>query len=359
MSRSFSNEYERSMAARRQLGHHEWMIREQGFDEPLSSAQVDLSSGPPVYDPSGRVIFPEAIDFPWRKPDNVSDNQIQTTYEAADELHLIKASASSSQLHQGFTFTSPVHALSLSLSSLQGQEICSYNSNYGLEHMWDNHGNQGYFGYLESSRNVNSSRYLRAAQELLQEFCCVWRGDQLIKDNLKLKKSQDQRNPNLVSVGSSSSKDRDRPLLPSERAEYQRRKIKLLSLLDEVDARYSSYCEQMQAMVSSFDSIVGQGAAAPYTGLARKAMSRHFRWIKDAIVGEIRASCEALGESDLRGVTKGDTPRLKIVEKKYREQKALEGMMMEADESWRPQRGLPGRSVNILRAWLFDHFLHP
>ena len=27
--------------------------------------------------------------------------------------------------------------------------------------------------------------------------------------------------------------------------------------------------------------------------------------------------------------------------------------------TWRPQRGLPARSVTVLRAWLFDHFLHP
>ena len=26
---------------------------------------------------------------------------------------------------------------------------------------------------------------------------------------------------------------------------------------------------------------------------------------------------------------------------------------------WRPQRGLPERSVTVLRAWLFEHFLHP
>ncbi|GAU36968.1 hypothetical protein TSUD_57460 [Trifolium subterraneum] len=26
---------------------------------------------------------------------------------------------------------------------------------------------------------------------------------------------------------------------------------------------------------------------------------------------------------------------------------------------WRPQRGLPERSVAILKAWLFEHFLHP
>ncbi|KAL7604763.1 hypothetical protein Lser_V15G20476 [Lactuca serriola] len=34
-------------------------------------------------------------------------------------------------------------------------------------------------------------------------------------------------------------------------------------------------------------------------------------------------------------------------------------MGMMEPEAWRPQRGLPERSVNILRAWLFEHFLHP
>ncbi|XLS48486.1 hypothetical protein HN51_022844 [Arachis hypogaea] len=32
--------------------------------------------------------------------------------------------------------------------------------------------------------------------------------------------------------------------------------------------------------------------------------------------------------------------------------------MMET-HPWRPQRGLPERSVSVLRAWLFEHFLHP
>lgn len=27
--------------------------------------------------------------------------------------------------------------------------------------------------------------------------------------------------------------------------------------------------------------------------------------------------------------------------------------------AWRPQRGLPERAVSVLRAWLFEHFLHP
>ncbi|XP_075511516.1 BEL1-like homeodomain protein 4 [Primulina tabacum] len=214
--------------------------------------------------------------------------------------------------------------------------------------------NQIYFGYKESARittGLRNSRYLRAAQELLEEFCCVGR-EQFKKVG---------RNPNSILDQPSSSKDRH-PLSPAERTGHHRKKIKLLSMLDEVDARYTEYFEQMQAIVNSFDNIIGQGAAYAYTGLAQKAMSRHFRCLKDAIIGELRLICEALGEKHVKGgsgFTKGETPRLKILEQKHRQQKAIEHMGMLDPESWRPQRGLPERSVNILRSWLFEHFLHP
>ncbi|MBA0794842.1 hypothetical protein Gohar_019127, partial [Gossypium harknessii] len=35
------------------------------------------------------------------------------------------------------------------------------------------------------------------------------------------------------------------------------------------------------------------------------------------------------------------------------------GFLEPQQQGWRPQRGLPERAVAILRAWLFEHFLHP
>lgn len=136
----------------------------------------------------------------------------------------------------------------------------------------------------------------------------------------------------------------------------------------QVERRYSHYCEQMRTIVHSFDSVMGFGAANPYTTLAQKAMSRHFRCLKDAITSELKQSCELLGEKESgaganttsSGVTKGETPRLKLLEQSLRQQRAFNQMAGMLDqEAWRPQRGLPERSVNILRAWLFEHFLHP
>lgn len=114
-------------------------------------------------------------------------------------------------------------------------------------------------------------------------------------------------------------------------------------------------------VVNSFDMVMGFGSAIPYTTLAQKAMSRHFRCLKDAIAAQLKHSCELLGEKDAgtSGVTKGETPRLRMLEQSLRQQRAFHQMGLMEQEAWRPQRGLPERSVNILRAWLFEHFLHP
>lgn len=130
----------------------------------------------------------------------------------------------------------------------------------------------------------------------------------------------------------------------------------------QVDRRYNHYCDQMQMVVNFFDSVMGFGAATPYTALAQKAMSRHFRCLKDAIVAQLRQTCELLGEKDAgtgSGITKGETPRLRLIDQGLRQQRAFHHMGMMEQEAWRPQRGLPERSVNLLRAWLFEHFLHP
>lgn len=132
----------------------------------------------------------------------------------------------------------------------------------------------------------------------------------------------------------------------------------------QVDRRYNHYCDQMQMVVTSFDSVMGFGAATPYTALAQKAMSRHFRCLKDAISAQLKHACELLGEKDSgagsgSGLTKGETPRLKLLDQSLRQQRAFHQMGIMEQEAWRPQRGLPERSVSILRAWLFEHFLHP
>ncbi|KAI3717030.1 hypothetical protein L1987_68340 [Smallanthus sonchifolius] len=233
-----------------------------------------------------------------------------------------------------------------------------------------------HIGFGSSSLGVvkvlRNSRYVKAAQELLEEFCSVGRGNFKKNKSGSSKHNNSNQNPTNSGGGggggsgggggaSSSSSKELPPLSSADRIEHQRRKVKLSSMLDEVDRRYNHYCEQMQMVMNSFDLVMGYGAAVPYTALAQKAMSRHFRCLKDVIASQLNHSCGLLGEKDASssGVTKGETPRLKLLEQSLRQQRAFNQMGMMEQEAWRPQRGLPERSVNILRAWLFEHFLHP
>ncbi|KAK8958070.1 hypothetical protein KSP39_PZI000891 [Platanthera zijinensis] len=211
-------------------------------------------------------------------------------------------------------------------------------------------------GSSGNSQKLKLTKYLIPAQELLNEFCDLGG----VKAASKLQKQQGKR----AEEGgpSSSSSLISHSLQNLDILELQKRKAKLLTLLEEVDRRYKRYCEQMRAVVSSFEAVAGEGAATTYLALASKAMSRHFRSLRDGIVGQIQAAKKAMGEKDpiAPGISRGETPRLKVLDQCLRQQKAFQqgGLMMD-HHPWRPQRGLPERSVSILRAWLFEHFLHP
>uniref|UniRef100_A0A0E0KIM5 Homeobox domain-containing protein n=1 Tax=Oryza punctata TaxID=4537 RepID=A0A0E0KIM5_ORYPU len=184
---------------------------------------------------------------------------------------------------------------------------------------------------------LRNSKYTRAAQELLEEFCSVGRGQ------IKGGRGSAPNNPNSSKAGGAAAAASSSGAAQSP-------------------SRYNHYCDQMQMVVNFFDSVMGFGAATPYTALAQKAMSRHFRCLKDAIAAQLRHTCELLGEKDAgtsSGLTKGETPRLRAIDQSLRQQRAFHHMGIMEQEAWRPQRGLPERSVNILRSWLFEHFLHP
>ncbi|GMJ03830.1 BELL 1 [Hibiscus trionum] len=211
--------------------------------------------------------------------------------------------------------------------------------------------------HLQGQFQLQNSNYLGPAQELLNEFCSLGT-KQIDASKQKLLTHKNNKQWDDENGASSSMKQSLRSL---DFMELQKRKIKLLSMLEEVDRRYKHYCDQMKAVVSSFEAVAGIGVAAVYSALASKAMSRHFRCLRDGIVSQIQATRKAMGEKDqvAPGATRGETPRLRILDHALRQQRAFQQMNMMDSHPWRPQRGLPERSVSVLRAWLFEHFLHP
>ncbi|CAL0303983.1 unnamed protein product [Lupinus luteus] len=218
---------------------------------------------------------------------------------------------------------------------------------------------------MNNSNMILGSKYLKAAQELLDEVVNVGKGifkGESIESREKMKANiestsgigGDGSNGGVQNSGGKQGIE----LSMAQRQELQMKKSKLVSMLDEVEQRYRHYHHQMQIVISSFEQVAGYGAAKSYTALALKTISKQFRCLKDAISSQIKATNKTLGEDDCLGV-KVEGSRLRYVDHHLRQQRTLQQLGMIQHNAWRPQRGLPERAVSVLRAWLFEHFLHP
>ncbi|KAK6115300.1 hypothetical protein DH2020_007569 [Rehmannia glutinosa] len=200
---------------------------------------------------------------------------------------------------------------------------------------------------------IGSSRYLKPAQSLLQEMVSVG------------SKDIDASNQKYVDKLSRASRKGYHGLSSELRAEFSSNELyinllKLLALLDEVERRYEEYYHHMEELVSSFEMIAGLGSGNSYTALALQAMSKHFSSLRNAIVSQIRATKQKI-EKDMPKIS-SRLSQLSLFDKESRQNRiSLQqiGLMHNSRQAWRPIRGLPENSVTILRAWLFEHFLHP
>nr|KYP42864.1 BEL1-like homeodomain protein 1 [Cajanus cajan] len=245
--------------------------------------------------------------------------------------------------------------LSLSLHAQPGEDVrASSSSASGAS-------NGGGVAGIQSV--LLSSKYLKATQELLDEVVNVNSGIKVEQAKKSFEKTKVVVESSTAasgdgSAGGDGSGKRSSELSTTERQEIQMKKAKLINMLDEVEQRYRQYHSQMQIVISSFEQAAGIGSARTYTALALQTISKQFRCLKDAITGQIRAANKSLGEEDCLG-GKIEGSRLKYVDHHLRQQRAIQQLGMIHHNAWRPQRGLPERSVSVLRAWLFEHFLHP
>lgn len=251
--------------------------------------------------------------------------------------HSLWSSAMPPHQHQG---------LSLSLSPSRRVSIASTSAATELSN-----------GVSDIQNFWMGSKYLKVAQQLLDEVVSV---DDGIKGELmKASESKSQARP--PKEAESGKNEKPLELTTAERQDLQMKNTKLVNMLEEVEHRYKQYHHHMQTVVSSFEAAIGNGAARTYTALALQTISKQFRCLKDAIAEQIRSILKSLGEEGgLGGEDRSPSgSRLRLIDQQLRQQRAFQQIGMMQHSAWRPQRGLPERSVSILRAWLFEHFLHP
>ncbi|RRT80597.1 hypothetical protein B296_00021433 [Ensete ventricosum] len=108
-------------------------------------------------------------------------------------------------------------------------------------------------------------------------------------------------------------------------------------------------------VVSSFESVAGLNSATPCTSLALKAISKHFRSLKNAISEQIQNISKVLGEELLSSpsFSRGEAmtaPRSKYLDQSLQKQKVGESTLSFTSYDqpvWKPQRGLPERAVSV------------
>ncbi|KAK7395206.1 hypothetical protein VNO78_15754 [Psophocarpus tetragonolobus] len=199
---------------------------------------------------------------------------------------------------------------------------------------------------------LKGSRFLKSAQQLLEELCDggvrgIYATEKIIAPDTSLMEP-----PHEV-LSASGVVGGDDPL-GEYGNECRKKKCRLLTMLDEVYRRYRQYYQHMHSVLTSFEYVAGLGNAAPYASLAINAMSKHFRCLKNAIADQLQFINKAPFQMSNR---KDESPRFHISHRGAYSQRP--GFLEHQQPVWRPQRGLPERAVSVLRAWLFEHFLHP
>ncbi|KAH0938539.1 hypothetical protein HID58_006000 [Brassica napus] len=222
----------------------------------------------------------------------------------------------------------------------------SYNEENGKSHHHQHHHQVPSFGFYNNGfvSSVLRSRYLKPTQQLLDEVVSV-------KKTKNNEKGQDFTNGSKPNDTNNTVNNEE--LSPSERHELQSKKHKLLTMVDEVDKRYNQYYHQMEALASSFEMVAGVGAAKPYTSVALNRISRHFRCLRDAIKEQVQVIRGKLGEKETCEEQGERIPRLRYLDQRLRQQRALHQQLgMESEKIMLAKQ--TGLSKNQVANWFIN-----
>ncbi|RLN28155.1 BEL1-like homeodomain protein 9 [Panicum miliaceum] len=206
---------------------------------------------------------------------------------------------------------------------------------------------------------LGRSRFLGPAQKLLEEICDVGgrpaQVDRRSDDGLLDMDAMDAAGDVDHDMDGGDRAAAEAVIVSG--AEQQWRKTRLISLMEDVCRRYKQYYQQLQSVISSFETVAGLSNAAPFASMALRTMSKHFKCLKGMILNQLRNTSKVAAHD---GIGKEDMANFALM---GGGSSLLRGNNVNAfshsHNIWRPQRGLPERAVSVLRSWLFEHFLHP
>ncbi|XP_058067920.1 uncharacterized protein LOC131217124 isoform X2 [Magnolia sinica] len=139
--------------------------------------------------------------------------------------------------------------------------------------------------------------------------------------------------------------------LGPQRQELGTKKAELLAMLQVIDRRYNQCINQIQT-ISSFHAATKLHPQI-HARFTLQTISILYKNLRERITNQILTTGECLSSDCTREKEKPFD--YSFVENKW----ALQHPKRNDLQVWRLQRGLPEKSVSVLRAWLFQNFLHP
>ncbi|KAG8058507.1 hypothetical protein GUJ93_ZPchr0002g26655 [Zizania palustris] len=150
--------------------------------------------------------------------------------------------------------------------------------------------------------------------------------------------------------------------------EAQSLRSELLRMLQLMDQKYNQCLDEIQSTTARFNSLMrtehagtSNGGTAICAPFAHRAVSAMYRCLRRRIAGEIMAATASprgrpcRGESSLVTGERERSWESAFIQKHWAVQQLRRG----EQQCWRPQRGLPEKSVSVLKAWMFENFLRP
>ncbi|MQL84505.1 hypothetical protein Taro_017012 [Colocasia esculenta] len=221
----------------------------------------------------------------------------------------------------------------------------------------------GSSGHVHFSHLMLTSRYLNVAQQILAEVTNYALENQSdLNDSLARIESETRDPFSSISQGESpdelqhpsgETKSQSHMELLLQRQIPKTKKTELISMLQMIDQGFNKCMDQIQNVVSAFREATNSGTAPLPARFALHSISILYKSLRERITSQILFVSQHLSNEFM--FEKEKSFESSFIQKQW----ALQQLRRSDQQSWRPQRGLPEKSVAVLRAWMFQNFLHP
>ncbi|KAJ4959118.1 hypothetical protein NE237_026229 [Protea cynaroides] len=307
------------------------------------------SSCPNMWISSNRSNFSADDSFTYCMPSNELSLSLATSQPSIISVPVIPDQCSEISC-SGFTRHS-LHEVGLE-TGLGSEQTCSKDREISLSY--------GSYKPSTFSDILSGSKYLLVAQQILSEIA-----------SYSLENLDDvSHSPGMIGTFSSNcsgvreisvesdespypagkARSEDQMKFTLQRQEIEAKKVQLLALLQLIDNRYNQCLDEIHVVISAFHAATELDPRI-HAHFIPQTISLLYNNLRERITNQIFA----MGGLSSRHTREERSFKSSFIQKQW----ALQQLRIRDHQSWRPQRGLPERSVSVLRAWMFQNFLHP